>query len=570
MPSILNRSVSLTGQSPQFQPSSANLAFANELNRSLTNVSNEMQAKSDILYTTSFLGDARKAARDIYSKNIDNPQQLSTELEAYKSGLIADMPSNLQPRLEQEYNSIQNHYVDKATIAKNKQLTIDQRLSQNEYQDALLGDLQFTARDLAGSNEGLSQDEINIKTISAFERMTVTLQALNSNISQVGPDGNPLLTPEQAIKQGQKVKEFMFKELASSWLDSQPNKLVAYGKWLNNEAVITLPVDTLSKDQFDILKKSNAIDAKGNIIIRNGMSAEVRQKVDKDLIANIKNDIFIENQKVQLQEKADQAFSDETKKILFDKAKTGELNPKIVQESKNILDYQDYRDFTKLATSASPITNGVVYSQIVDKINNGLDAQEDIRNARFNDKSISNEDFEHLLNINKQKESSALPDPVKEGRDYLLGLLGSSSQSLSIANSATLAKAERDYNGEIQDFANLNGRPPTRIEILNISEQINERYSIIKLDEFSLTLEKPVAMPLIMKTKKSQLTMENLEKVKEDTTKTFLERNNNDIKQMTADPEFHRQLKLLTQWETLVKQLEAKAASRQQKRKGGL
>ena len=536
MVSLLNRQVATTGKAVQFQPSQASTAFANELSRSMTNISNEMKSKSDTLYINSFLTDARKSAREIYNKNSDSPEQLATELQKHREGLIANMPAALRPRLDTEYNTLTEKYLDRATTTRNKILTIEQRKSLEDNGNQIINDMQFAAKDLF-NNEGLSPDEINTKNITSITQIASDFEALEKNIAQIGADGTPLKTPEQAIKSITKAKEFVFSEMANSWLDSQPDKLGAYDKWLNNEVVIDVP--------------------EGSVNIRNAMTPEVRQKVDKQLIQSIKNDLYIEKQQVERVEKEEEIFADETKKILFDKSKTGELTPATVDASRDILEFNDFRDFSKMTREADPITNGVVYGNLINRLSRGEDIDTDIRKARFVDKALSNDDFEKLLDKNKQKGvAGIIPDPVEEGRDFLLGFMGSSAEALSILDSQVISKAERDYNGRIQDFVDANGRKPNRTEALEISDTVVERWNIIQSENFAATLPKPRAMPTTMKVKRSELTVDNIKKVKEDTVKLFKNKHQGNIKKMKNDPSFIGEIKLINQYNDIAERHE--------------
>jgi hypothetical protein len=530
MASLLDRSISTTGaNSPQFQPSSASSSFFGELSRSMERTSIDMQNKSDNIYINSFLTDARKGARDIYNKNAADPDQLTKELVKYKDGLQSNMPSNLKPRLDQEFSGISEKYLDKATTTKNSILTSEQTVAQENNENQIISDIQFAARDLFAAPKGLSEDEIKTRNGTSLNQIISDFDAIDKNLNQVGADGKPLKTPEQKIKSVVKAKEFLFTEAANSWLDSQDDKLTAYHKWLNNEVTLDLP--------------------EGSINIRDTMTPEVRQKVDKQLIQSIKDDLYISKQRQEEVDKMEKEFAENTKKALFDKSKTGNLNPKDVERSRNILDYNDYKDFVKMSRSADPISNGTIYGQLVDQIDQGQDVGEEIRKARFTDKALSNDDFERLIDKNSQRGSKGpIPDSVAEGRDYLLGYLGSNSKLLDITNSAVMAKAEREYNGRIQDFIDANKRKPNRSESMAISDEVSERYNVLQMNEVTATLPKPKAMPLEMKVKRSELTIENVQKVKEDTVKMFMEKHGGDVEKMKEDPAFVEEIKIINQY----------------------
>ena len=237
--SLLQRKVQITsGRSPSFQPSGAGGSFFTELSRGLQQTSREMKAKSDNLYINSFLTDARKSARDIYNKNSSNPEQLSIELNKYKQGLLGNMPAELRPRLDSEYGSLGEKYIDKATSAKNKELTLQQNIALADNENQILSDVDFSARDIFSDSSDLTEAETLTRNVTSINSIAASFQSLEKNLTQVGADGKPLRTPSQATKSLQKAKEFFFTGAANSWLDSQPDKLDAYNKWLDNKVTI--------------------------------------------------------------------------------------------------------------------------------------------------------------------------------------------------------------------------------------------------------------------------------------------------------------------------------------------
>jgi hypothetical protein len=392
--------------------------------------------------------------------------------------------------------------------------------------------VQFAARDIF-SNENLTPDEINSRNITTINSIVTSMQALENNLTQVGADGKPLRSAAQTTKSLQKAKEFFFTGAANSWLDSQPDKLAAYDKWLSNEVTIPLP--------------------EGNINMRDAMSPDVRAKVDKQMIANIKNDVYVENKQAERVEAQQEVFADESKKILFKMSETGELTPNQVEASRNILDFKDYKDFRIMAREADPITNGAAYGRLINNLDKGEDISEQIRIERFTNKNLSNSAYQYLLDRNETKGvGKSVPDPVKAGRDFVLGALGSNSDALGMAQSATIANGERDYNSRVQDFIDLEGRSPTRQEANKIADEVSERYSVIQTDEFAATLPKPKYMPVNVKVKGRELTEEAVTKVKQDTFNAFLVKHNGDIEKVKQDPEFINEVKLIEPFRTIA------------------
>lgn len=532
-----------TGQSPQFAFSRATDVFASDLKQSLNVAANEMRSKSEMIMVNSFLTESRKAARDIYNKNINDPDQLSKELGEYKKGLLSKMPSQLRPRLDSEYGSLAEKYLDKATSARNKALTQELTKSQDERENQILNDLQFAARDLFSGREGLSQDEIVSRNATSFGRIATDFDALDKTLSAVGADGQPLKNPKQVIGSVNKAKEYLFSEVAKSWLDSRPDKLTAYSEWLDSSVVITLP--------------------EGQINIRDVMTPEVRSKVDKELIQNIKNDIYIENQQAERSEAELESFVDETKKILYKQAEDGTLSPATVDAYKNVLEFSDFRDFSKMAREANPVTNGNEYAKLINKLDAGFNIDADLQNARFNERSISNEDYERLLTKQRQQGVKGVVDsPVQEARDFLLGALGDSATVIGIAEASTIARAERDFNDRILEIVNIEGREPTRQEALEISDEVFNRYNVIQVDKYAATLPKPVAMDASLKLKFNKATQQDIDDVVEKTVDSFVNKYNGDLEKARNDEAFKKEMKLIEQYQQVLKRQQEKKEKR--------
>jgi hypothetical protein len=530
MTRVPQRQFNLIGESPQFQPSGASSAFGRELAIATQNIAEDMQSKADAIYVSEFLTSTRQNARGIYQRNIGNPEQLQKELFEYKKGLIKNTPSRLRARLENDYSSLTDKYIGKATEIRNKQLTAQQRIAQDAESNEIMNDMVFAARDLFTDDPDLTEDEIKARHLTAIDRLSVDFAALEQNLSKIGADGKLLRTPDQIASSVLKAREFLFAEAANSYIDSKPNKLEAYAEWLDNKVTVDLP--------------------EGSINVRDSMTPEVRKKTDAALIASIKNDMYMAKKAEEVVEKEQAVFQDETKKILFEKSITGTLTPAEVEASRSILDFEDFQDFSVMAREANPITNGVTYGQLINKLDKGMDISSDLTKARFADKSLSNEDYEKLSNRNIQK--ALVPEPVDAGRDFLLGFLGASSEALSITQSAVMAKAERDYDARINDFVERNQVQPGRDDAMQIADDVANRYNLIEMNNFAATLPKPKAMPISVKVKQSGLTHETLQQIKQDTFNLFVEKHKGDENAAVLDPEFAEEIKLLQRYEAII------------------
>lgn len=558
---------SILGQSIQFQPDQSSSIFFQEISKAGQNLANDMQSKADVMYINSFLTEGRKGARKIYEKNQADPNQLKEELNSYKKGLLSSMPRSLGGRLEMEYNSISEGYLNKAITTKNKLLSNNQSLVLDENETQLVNDIAFAGQNLADSihNKELSEDERSAVGLSALNSMDVSFKALRSNLQTVGADGNPLRTDTQINKSLKKSREALFSSFGKAWLKNQPDKLKAYAEWQDNKVIVEMP--------------------DGKINVRESMSFETRQKIDKEMINGIKNELYIEKQTIEKSEREREEIVEATKKEDFELAKTGDLTVEKVEASKSIYDFQEYKDFSIMAREANPITNGAVYGRLVQKAGNGEDISVELRNARFNDKSVSNPDYEHLLNVNKTAGAiSDLPSPVRQGRDLLLGSLGGNSDILSILDSRVMAKAERQYNFEVENFISRERRQPNSLEAEDIAENLFNRFTILKTDQYIQTLEKPKAMNLSMKsTPVVNLTESNIVLTEKKINTEYTKKHSEEVKKalidieskqlrkekvveiLMQDREYIEEIKRLNEFKKLVPVYEQKRARRNRK-----
>jgi len=523
------RQISIIGQSPSFQPTSETSQFFNELSGSLEATARDMQAKADIIYTNEFMTSAREEARNIYERNINNPDQLKNELNEYKQGLLNNVPASLRPKLDYNYNSMGAAYINNAYINKNKMLTEEQNAKLAESENRIIDDIKFSVSNFF-NNEGLDQNQIVAKNITTFDAIAASSDELEKNLLQVNEQGLQIRTPEQVQKSLVNLQQTVFSEISKSWFSSQPDKLKAYSEWLNNEAVVNLPDKTIN--------------------IRESLSPDVRKKIDQDILTEIKNEVYIDKQLEERVEAEEAIFTDEIKKQLYDQAKTGDLLPATVEAARNILDYNDYQNFSKMAIQANPTTNGLVYGNFVNRINRGENVLEEIRSARFDDKSLSNEDFESLLN--KIDGNEVFLAPEKEAVNNLRGLLGGTSELLTIANFTTMQNAEMDLKKQLRLFKQINDRSPTYEEAEKLTNKVFEEYNLLNTENLASTFPKPELMKSEQKRNARSLTINDIDDIEKDTKKHYLEKNNNNKELVERDLDFGREMLKINKWRQFI------------------
>jgi len=523
------RQISIIGQSPSFQPTGDTSQFFNELSGSLEATARDMQAKADIIYTNEFMTSAREEARNIYERNINNPDQLKNELNEYKQGLLNNVPASLRPKLDLNYNSMGATYINNAFINKNKMLTEQQNAQLAKSENRIIDDIKFSVSNFF-NNQGLDENQVVAKNITTFDAIAASSDELEKNLLQVNEQGLQIRTPEQVQKSLVNLQQTVFSEISKSWFSSQPDKLKAYSEWLNNEAVVNLPDETIN--------------------IRESLSPDVRKKIDQDILSEIKNEVYIDKQLEERFEAEEAIFTDELKKQLYDQSKTGDLLPATVEAARNILDYNDYQNFSKMAIQANPTTNGFVYGNFVNRINKGENVLEEIRSARFDNKSLSNEDFESLLN--KIDGNEVFVAPEKEAVNNLRGLLGATSELLDVVDSQIIQSAEMDLKKQLRLFNQTNDRSPTYEEAEKITNKVFEEYNIINLKNFAATFPKPELMTYEQKTNAQSLTLQDIKDIRKNTNLRYQKKYNDNDELTKRDPDFQRENEKINKWREFI------------------
>jgi hypothetical protein len=547
MTKALQRQLKITGaNAPQFRPSGSSANLFNQLSAGLEQTSREMQAKSDSIYINTFSTEAREASREIYNNNINNPDELLKQLNAYKSESLKAAPFNLKSKLENQFSSIANTYINQASTLKNQQLTSQAKLAIDNEKNSIIKNNDFVIEQLF-NNENLSPEQIQSKNITLIENLAQNMKDFDSIMYQLDDKGEvlydaktqqPLLrteggkilfTSNQAINLIEEVEQQMFTKIGKSYVMSSDNNVEAMEDWLNNDVFLDTPL--------------------GSVNPRMAMNADIRSKVDKELMSMIKNDISLDRRKEELEEKQFDELQDEVEKGLYDLAKTNTLTPNTVESYRNILSPRDYNKFLKISIEKDPITDQLEYAKLVNRVTKGENIKAEIDNARFNSKTLSTADYEHLTNLVKKDTNTRknIPDPINEKRDFALGVLGSNADLISIGSSATLAAAESYYNDGIIAFENLNNRQPNRKEADEIARDTIASYANSTVDEF--ILPKPKYLPL---DNKYSLKESDLEKARNDTTKFYLNKYNNNIERTKNDPEYIRELNKIDNYKALV------------------
>lgn len=279
--------VSLIGDTARFAPETGTSALFNEVAGATDAIADDLQAKADNILVSDYVASSRRDAREIYQNNADNPDQLRKELDSYKEGLMKNIPSRLAAKLNDDYFSLSEKYISRATEQQNKFLTAQARIAQDQEANQIIQDLGFATRNLFENTDGLSEEELKVKQLTSVERITKDLSELNRTFSKIGNDGQLLMSPDKIVNSTLRAQQYVFSEAGRSFLDAQPNKLAAYNQWLNDEVTYETP--------------------EGVINVRQSLTPEVRKKMDNELVSAVRRDNFLKKeQRQQEQVRAEQ------------------------------------------------------------------------------------------------------------------------------------------------------------------------------------------------------------------------------------------------------------------------
>lgn len=339
MVSLLQRGVGVAqAASPQFQPSSASSTFFNEVSKSFDNIANEMQNKAESIYISSSLTDARKSAREIYEKNLDNPDQLQQELSKYQEGMLSKVPSNLAPRLQNEYSQLAEQYINKATNTKNQQLRTELFLQKNQEEAIVLANSLEAMDDIFAAPQDISEEQKQANQLLAINVLAGGSEALQKNWTAIDHTGKPLYTEAQIASKNTKFREAIFSRAALSYLNNSTNKLKAYDDWINDRVTLELP--------------------EGSVNVRDVLSPQTKQKVDADVKKAYKDYLYIQDQYLQRKKESKETFAASK---LVDNALKGyvTLDPTLKDNQKAIDTYwtQEQNNLIKQGLGTEDILN---------------------------------------------------------------------------------------------------------------------------------------------------------------------------------------------------------------------
>ena len=530
---------------PEIQISTGGIDTIRDAAQMSKALSDDMKKTSMTLFGLELETQSREDLNAIFKRNASDPDNLTKEIKAYQDGVEKKIPFAILPEVRKSFVSMSGPLITKASSNRNKVLDGQLGIAAANNQSQILLDINNNAENLINLDPTISNEEKQLLANNSFNAIANSFESLRGNLSLTKADGSPLYTPTQQVKILQTTQTHMLKTAAMKWLENSPNKIEAYKEWIAGNVNITT-VDANNKPV--------------SINIRNSFSPDVVAKVDKDIVKSIKDDLWINSKLRQAEEAFIKDRGEEISKNLEVKSQDNVLTLAEVEQQRGSLTYHDYRDFRKKAITGSGLTDGGTYASLADRSVRGQDISQEVRHGMFKSKTISYKDGRDLIEMNRTTEG--FQNSVTEGRRHLTGILGVNVLIAGEAQTAALARANTEYNRQVNAFTIEMQRQPNFEESIAIAERVAPAFSIAA----SVDIVKQSALPTfvddIYKTKPNLVTKDVVEKAIKKTKTHFIAKYNGDLSLASKDKELQRQLRLLDSYDSLAFDNEKKAKNR--------
>lgn len=486
------------------------------------------EAAKDVFVTNADLN-ARKALNEYENEHSADPVKIKEKGRAYLDGVLPDI-MGLDPQLAQRYRAeFELRLEDAAGRALDRQKAIAR---DRQLEDALRHQMAIQDDLAASAAELFSGDGRDARV--TFDRLLSNAAALVDTSSQIGPDGRPLFSAQQRVAAERDAEKIVSQQVGLAWMRSQPDMITAFNRWQNEEATFEL------------------VDDEGNasvINLKDVLGVRGYQAAESVFFEELRSELALRN---QVQAQQDRAFEKQSDALFSDMqtfAQDGALSLSMVEAARSSLEPDRYIALREIAKGGfATVSDGVTISRLIEMDAAGQDIRGDLRAAK-ND--LTQSDYTRLYERNASRLKGSVRDPVLTGRDFVSNSLGKLSSELGMAQSVALGDAEAEYEVQVTQFIEKEGRQPTVTEALDIGRKVRDRFSVISVDQQILMQETPKFMTAAQKYS-SKLSAEDLKGVAEETRRHFLEKHSGNQEAMKADPEYQNQSRLLKKYMDLI------------------
>lgn len=510
---------------------------------------NKISVQAEKNYLLRLEGQMRRDVANLERNMIADPDQLQTQLSQYRDSMLENLDRGyLRDQVDAQYQVYAQASITRSYEAK-------QRIMDEETQVSALFAIESIKGQALDNAPKLFSKDPRIAASAGLEAQS-HMASIQGVLGMTNSKGEPIFSPEKRFTVLQSTRDDMYQNAANSWLREQPDKMRAYQAWLDGNVKITLP------------------DENGNPLevgIRDALPAETRQYVDKKLGDTLRDEVSLQN---MIDTRNDRAFKKRSEAISADlklRAMNGTVEVAEIDAQKSFLEPDTYLDLRKMAMTDDPVTDGREYARLLAKVSNGQDIADDLRMSRFEARKLSNQDFTELQRMSENRKGAA-QEPVEAGREYLMSSLGRLSTELGFEQALAIGPAKIEYEQNIEQFVNQNGRRPTLTESRDLADGVIQRYSRIGAAASLSQAAKPQVIPR-NEMKPTVLTQEGYIANKRKEAAVFYAKRNGfdlakpeDVEKLKQSPDFLRELRDLDRLERIAAELrteqEQKAAQK--------
>lgn len=454
-------------------------------------------------------GQILKQSQVIENQNIGRPEDIRQGFEEYTEKLLASVEDPLsRARLKNQIDTQQIAATNRAINVQRQSLDAGTEVSARDGINQAVRSINTHAFDLYSPDKS-ARSAASAAIVSNMRTVQQSLLATKS-------DGSPVFSPAAIVKQMDSMKDSLFSSAARAWFESQPDKLQALNAFRTQGFSIDLGERQVSSDE--------------------GLSVEGKTALEKEFSRRIRDQITISDKVQRQADRARQKQSDALLSEFMLRDQDNQLSVADVDRARSLMSPNDYIKARKMALEDDPVNSSEVEAFLLKQASDGVDISDQIDAARFGAKSLNNDAYRRLLQVNRENA-----EPTKNaktlGREHLRESLGSLQQFLDLEQGANLAQATTEYELTVGDFIEKEGRQPTRREAVAISNEIVATRRALVIEKGN--------KPKLLKVPVVNATPDDVDLAAKETVKSYMKIHGNDVKKMQADPAYQEQTRLL-------------------------
>ena len=222
--------------------------------------------KANKKYEMDFRNEAQAGINEAYERNQSNPTQFKKETQALHNGLLRNTPPNLRATFGDSFNTITEPFMNRAT--RNHGVFVTDQLIESS-----LRNIELARKSLTMSGADLMSGD-PLAVASATKASQAKILEVIDTISEQGPDGKFLFTPEQRVAIPLKLIDDIAFNSVRDMYDNSVDKQ-----------------DVLNRFESGEIKASFFIDEKGGFVedsLKNSMNRDTFDRAQKYMETDIK------------------------------------------------------------------------------------------------------------------------------------------------------------------------------------------------------------------------------------------------------------------------------------------